>query len=470
MSSDAQRIAALEAQVRALLGRVDELVSENQRLKARVAELEAKLGENSRNSGKPPSSDPPDVRANRPERPSSGRARGGQPGHKGHKRNLLDPTRTVDRFPSRCARCKSSLPQVADAKPHVHQVIEVPQIRPDVTHMHLHAVECTCGHVTRARLPRGAHDGGFGPNLMALIALFVSYKLSRRSVQQLLGDVLGVPISLGSVSNVEEKVSNLLEPAHREASAAVQRACAKNADATTWRQSGESRTLWVLASKLATVFHIVGDASAETLRGLFASLRGVLMTDRGSQFGFWAIERRQVCWAHLIRKFAAFTEAADDDVRRLGEHLLLHAQVMLSAWHQVRDGTLDKRHFQDVVVPRADAIIANLLEQGVAMQRRGVSGACTNALAHREAFFTFARASGVEPTNNHAEREIRAFVLWRKTSLGSQSDRGDRFAERLMTVLSTCRKQGHHTLTFLRETIEAGLRGTPTPALIRATP
>lgn len=456
MSSDAERIASLEAQVKALL--------------ARVAELEAKLGENSSNSGKPPSSDPPDVRANRPERPSSGRGRGGQPGHKGHKRTLLEPTRTHDRFPSRCARCKSALQQIVDATAHIHQMIEVPAIAPDVTHTRLHAVLCTCGHVTRARLSRGAHDGGFGPNLMALIALLVSYKLSRRAVQQLLGDVLGVPIALGSVSNVEEKVSDMLEPAHREAAAAVERARAKNADATSWRQSGESRTLWVLACKLATVFHIVSDASADTFRGLFASLRGVLMTDRGSQFGFWAIQRRQVCWAHLVRKFAAFAEHTDADVQKLGQHLLLHAQVMLSAWHQVRDGTLDRQTFQGDVVPRADAIIANLLEQGVAMKRRGVSGACTNALAHREAFFTFAHAPGVEPTNNHAEREIRAFVLWRKTSLGSQSDRGDRFAERLMTVLHTCRKQGRHTLEFLRETIDANLRGLPTPALIRATP
>lgn len=470
MASDAERIARLEAHV----GRLLELVAEKDaviaRLTARVDELEAKLGENSRNSGKPPSSDPADVRANRPGRGSSGRSRGGQPGHKGHKRALLEPTRVHDRFPSRCGRCKSSLQEVADRESHVHQLIEVPQIKPDVTHTRLHAVACSCGHVTRARLPRGADDGGFGPNLMALIALLVSYKLSRRAVQQLMGDVLGVPISLGSVSNIEEKVSETLEPAHREACAAVERARAKNVDATSWRQSGESRTLWVLACQVATAFHIVGSGSAEALRGLFTSLRGVLMTDRGSQFGFWAIERRQVCWAHLIRKFAAFAESADTDVQKLGEQLLLHAQVMLSGWHQVRDGTLDRQTFQDIVAPRADAIIANLLEQGVAMKRRGVSGACKNALAHRPAFFTFADAPGVEPTNNHAEREIRAFVLWRKTSLGSQSERGNRFAERLMTVSHTCRKQGRHTLEFLRQTIESSLRGLKTPALIPATP
>ena len=289
-------------------------------------------------------------------------------------------------------------------------------------------------------------------------------------MRQLLRDVLGVPIALGSVSNVEKKVAEMLAPAHQEAATAVDRAQAKNADATTWRQSGDNRTLWVIASKLATVFHIVGDASTDTFRGLFSTLRGVLMTDRGSQFGFWAIQRPQVCWAHLIRKFAAFAEGTDPEVRALGEHLLIHAQVMLHAWHRVRDGTLDKRSFQEVVAPRADAIIAGLLQRGVAMKRRGVSGACKNMLAHRPAFFTFATAPGVEPTNNHAEPEIRAFVLWRKTSLGSQSDRGDRFAERVMTVIHTCRKQDRHALDFLRDTIDAGLRGLQTLALISPTP
>jgi transposase len=98
-----------------------------------------------------------------------------------------------------------------------------------------------------------------------------------------------------------------------------------------------------------------------------------------------------------------------------------------------------------------------------------VSGACEDILKHREALFTFAVVPGVEPTNNHAERELRDFVLWRKTSLGSQSDRGDRFAERAMTVLATLKKHDRQPLAFLEDTIVAALQRRPSPKLLPAT-
>ena len=468
MSSADERIAKLEALV-------ERLLAENAALKARVADLEAQLGQNSRNSGKPPSADPPAVRDDRQQRPSSGRAPGGQPGHKPRKRTLVPPekvNRSTERYPHRCRGCRGTLPNISEGDPLVHQVVEIPAIIADVSQWILHAVRCPhCRTITRARLPKGVPLGMLGPNLMALIALFVAgYKISRRNVQQILCDVLGVKLSLGTISNAEEKVSEVLVPAHQEAARAVDRARAKNADATTWRQRGAGRTLWVIASKLATVFHIVGDGTRATFEALLGSLGGVLMSDRAPQFTFWAMEKRQVCWAHLVRKFVAFSEHPDDEVRRLGEGLLFASQALLHHWHRARDKPLSRERFARVVVPNAEAMIIRMLERGVALERRGVSGACANILEHRAALFTFATAPGVQPTNNHAERELRAFVMWRKTSLGSQSERGDRFAERMMTVLATLRKHGRHPLTYLREAVTAGLRNAPTPALLPLTP
>ena len=468
MSTAEERIAKLEALV-------ERLLAENATLKARVAELETQLGQNSRNSGKPPSSDPPSVRDERAQRPSAGNAPGAQPGHKPRRRELLPPekvTSNTERYPKACRSCKSTLPPISEGEPLIHQVVEIPAIVADVAQYVLHAVRCPhCRVVTRARLPRGVPAGMLGPNLMALIALFVAgYKISRRNVQKILGDVLGVKLSLGTISNAEEKVSDALEDAHDEAARAVDRARAKNADATTWLQRGDGRTLWVIASKLATVFHIVGDGTRETFKSLLQSLGGVLMTDRATQFGFWAMQKRQICWAHLIRKFVAFSEHSDPEVSRLGQTLVLLSQAMLSRWHRVRDGTLSRERFASVDARNAEAVIVAHLERGVALRRRGVSGACEDILEHRAALFTFATAPGVEPTNNHAERELRGFVLWRKTSLGSQSERGDRFAERMMTVLATLRKHGRHPLAYLREAVAAGLRNAPTPALIPITP
>jgi transposase len=75
-------------------------------------------------------------------------------------------------------------------------------------------------------------------------------------------------------------------------------------------------------------------------------------------------------------------------------------------------------------------VVEGFLDRGALMGVRGISGSCADILKHRAALWTFVAEEGVEPTNNHAERELRDFVLWRKKSFGSQSDRGCRFAAR----------------------------------------
>jgi transposase len=85
---------------------------------------------------------------------------------------------------------------------------------------------------------------------------------------------------------------------------------------------------------------------------------------------------------------------------------------------------------------------------------------------HGEALWTFVNHEGVEPTNNHAELELRDFVLWRKRSFGTRSDVGDRFAERIMTVVRTARKQCLHVLDFLIRSIKASLNATAAPKLL----
>jgi transposase len=136
---------------------------------------------------------------------------------------------------------------------------------------------------------------------------------------------------------------------------------------------------------------------------------------------------------------------------------------MLSAWHRVRDGTLPRARYQEMA-RRAQGAVEALLARGVALHFKGLSGACQDILDHREALFTFAFKPGVEPTNNHAERALRAFVLWRKVSFGSQSARGCLFAQRIMTVAQTLRLQRRSVLTFLIQAChaQAGTASIPT--------
>jgi transposase len=442
-------------------------------LQARVCELEARLEQNSSNSGKPPSSDPPADRSERRKPKPTGKPRGGQPGHKGHKRELVPPeqvTATIDHFPAACEACDRALPQKPCAEPLRHQVVDVPAIKPDVTEHRLHHVMCGCGHTTGAKLPEGVPRGMCGPRLIALIGLVTgAYHLSRRQGVSFLSDVLGVRIALGTLSESEQRLGDALATPVEEA---VKSACAepvKHVDATGWRQGGKARTLWTIATTLITVFAVTLDGSREHLLGLLAAARGILVSDRAPQFSFWAMHRRQICWAHLLRKFVAFSEDKSPEVAKLGEGLLLFGQVLFHQWHRVRDGTLSRAAFcRDTLLLRT--CVENLLQRGVDLRRRGVSGSCANMLEHRLALWTFIDTPGVEPTNNHAERELRAFVLWRNKSFGSQSDRGTCFAERVMTTVHTLRKQRRHVLSFLTAAVEAALRNQPAPSLLPSPP
>jgi transposase len=109
-----------------------------------------------------------------------------------------------------------------------------------------------------------------------------------------------------------------------------------------------------------------------------------------------------------------------------------------------------------------------VLAKAVAADIARLSGSCADILAHKHALWTFVERDDVEPTNNHAERELRAFVLWRKRSFGTQSDRGNLFAERMMTVVHTARKQDKDVLAFLTACCNARRTNTAPPSLFAA--
>jgi transposase len=469
------RIERLEAQVARLLDAVAARDAEiaslrvaNAQLRARVAELEARLGQNSTNSHKPPSSDPPGAR---PPQPPTGRKRGAQPGHKPHKRVLLPPeqvTRTTVVKPETCKCCGGRHLKVSDAEPRVHQVVEAPEARPDVHEVRMHAGECLdCGETTWGALPKGVPEHMFGPRLLALIGYLLAARTSRRQLQELLAEVFGVRVSLGALSEAEERVSAALAAPVNEAVAHVQAQQVKHTDATTWRREGAYAALWTIVTPLVAVYFITKDACRDTIASLLGTLRGTLITDRGSQFGFWAMEKRQLCWAHLIRKFVAFSERKDEGAK-VGDGLLLLAQAMLSAWHRVRDGTLSRAQYRRMATS-AQTAMETLLARGVDLRLKGLAGSCQDILDHKEALFTFAFKPGVEPTNNRAERALRAFVLWRKVSFGSQSERGCLFAQRIMTVAQTLRLQGRSVFAFLIEACQAHLAGASSPSLLPTT-
>ena len=461
-----ERIATLDAQVAALLAQVAVLTKE-------VAELRNKLDQNSRNSHLPPSSDSPNERRERNEKkPKSGRKRGGQPGHGGAHRELVPEeqvSEVIDLYPHECESCWRPLPKVPDASPTRHQQTEVPPVEPWTTEWRRHAVRCAaCGHQTRA-----AHDDDlipaspFGPRLMAIMALVTGvYHLSRRKAVALLADVLGVRVSLGALSAVEARVGEAVKPAVDEAWNKVAQAEVKHTDGTSWYRAGLTMALWTIATRAATVFKIVADNAKDTLRPLYGALKGILVSDRAKALNFWAMERRQICWAHLLRKFVAFSER-DGPAGAFGRELLEYTGLVFTYWHDFKAGKIGREELARCMAP-VRVQMESLLARAVVSEIAQLSGSCADIVEHKAALWTFIDNDGVEPTNNHAEREIRAFVMWRKRCFGTQSDRGNVFAERLMTVAHTARKQKKNVLAFLTACCEAQRDELAAPSLFGA--
>jgi transposase len=468
-----ERIAFLEAALAERDARLAELTGQIAKLTEQVAKLTEVLGRNSKNSHLPPSSDGPGSGSGTSGHPSrkSARKRGGQKGHRGAYRELLPAERVdafVDLFPDACLGCACALPRVADVAACRYQQLELRDHRPHVTEWRRHEVDCErCGASTRAVYGAQIPASAFGPCLTAVVAMLTgAYHLSRRKTQKLLRELFGISVSLGAISAMEQRASEALASAHQEALREVQYAGVKHSDATSWARSGKLMSLWTVASAAATVYQIFVDGCRDTIRPLFGPRIGILISDRATVFSFWSMTQRQICHAHLLRKFVAFSER-DGTAGAIGRELLECTALVFEYWHGFKDGLLTRQELQFWLRP-VQRDIERLLERGEKSDTVRMSGACTDILAHRDALWTFVTHEGVEPTNNHGELELRDFVLWRKRSFGSQSERGERFAERMMTAVRTARKQGKDVLDFVVASVTAHIDGTTAPKLLSA--
>ena len=457
--------SSLPAEVITLLSAQTQRITE---LEALVADLRARLGLNSSNSSKPPSSDGPHVKP-APPKVSSGKRRGGQPGHQRHERTRREPTRVIDIKPCTCGRCGSGLAG-DDPDPAWRQVVELPPVRPDVTEYRMHTLTCPrCGTATAAEAPPESACE-YGPSLQASLSMLsVGYRLSKRSVQTLASDLLGLDISTGQICNLERKTAQALEPVVAEAHEYVQKHHA-NVDETSWKQGKAKAWLWVAVTKLVTVFAI----ATSRCRGAFEKLIGpsyrwVVTSDRYSAYAGRPPERRQVCWAHLQRDFQAMIDRGGR-AKGIGEDLQVMGEELLRQWKRVRDGTATREAFRAGTLTWLKAEVAEALRRGAACGCAKTEGTCGELLKVEAALWTFAVEAGVEPTNNAAERALRHAVCWRKTSHGTDSERGSRYVERMLTVVGSCRQQERNVLAFLTDCVRAERNGSPRPSLLPTIP
>lgn len=471
-----QRIAELEAANRGLQVELDDALAtitqqqqQIRQLQQRLADTTAQLNTNSSNSSLPPSSD----RFHSKRRPPPPldqlrKKRGGQLGHPRRQRPLVRPDQvrqTIPCKPTSCRRCGKPLTG-NDPAPLRHQVVELPVVVPDVVEYQLHRLTCPgCHTSTCGRLPPGV-QGPFGPRLEATLALLAGeYRLGLRPVVALATDLWGLKISTGMVSKLRGRTAEALELPWVQLALYV-RTHNVNVDETIWRESKKRAYLWAAVTPLAALFRIAKDRTARTAQAILGKqYAGVATCDRLKSY--WWIKRLQWCWAHLRRDFQAMIDRGQPG-KGIGESLLEQSNTLFRRWHQFREGKLSLAHFQTAMRPVREAVKMTL-QRGEKSQCRKTAGTCKELLAHEEWLWTFVDVEGVEPTNNEGERTERHGVLLRKTSGGTDSRRGSRFVERILTVVHTCRRQGQKVLDYLSASIESWRHDRDPPSLVPNT-
>ncbi|MCA1700894.1 MAG: IS66 family transposase [Actinobacteria bacterium] len=439
------------------------------RQEQRIAQLERKSKRSSRTSSLPPSQDPPGTppRGKGP----SGRSAGGQVGHEGKGRPLLPAwavDEVIEHWPAgcECGHVFCEADRVAAGEPARHQVEELPVMSVAVTEHRCQRVRCPgCGQRQTGVLPAEVAGSAFGPRLQAaVVTLAVRNRVSRRDCVELCEQLFSSRISSGTVDAILTRAADALAEPCEDLLDRVRSAAALNMDETGWRTAGERRALWGAFTDRHAILRVADDRHEDHAKTLLGETQAIVTSDRWWAYTHLPVARRQVCWAHLQRDFAAHAEGLGAE-KDFGEHGLRICDALFWAW-EIYQHTHD-RHELKLAIRALRRELKPILRTyaGKAPRYRYTRGMARNLQKIWPALWTFAERKSVQPTNNHAERALRGAVIYRKLSLGSQSQGGERRIERLLSAHTTCRLQRRSLHAYLIDVLNAHARSDPIPLL-----
>ncbi len=420
------------------------LMSEVKQLGKRIEQLENRLNQNSQNSNKPPSSDGP---FKQPQKKSDKkkRKRGAQKGHKGYRQQMLKPNRVEKIQPRQCSCGNCDFTGSRLKAFYTHQVIELPKIQMDVTHYILQQGKCLkCGKTVKATLADEIQSG-YGPRFSALMAeLSGTEGMSRQAVKRFCNSVLDVPISVGGIQKVLDRTSEAIKPIYEHIGRIARTSGVNGIDETSWFENGKLKWLWTMVSKNVSFFLIHPNRSQKAFETLIEDWNGILISDDYGVYKNW-INHRQLCLAHLIRRAMALSERKDESVQRFGKQMTAELRLLCRFAH----APPSEKQWTDFY---SRLLLLLLLFEGAADDAGKLARRVSGEL---DSLWTFLNESDVEPTNNRAERAIRFGVLWRKRSLGTQSEKGNRWVERILSLRQTCQLHAQSTFPILVNAISS---------------
>lgn len=341
-----------------------------------------------------------------------------------------------------------------------HQVFDVPPVKAQVVEYRRYAGCCmACGKAHRAALPAGVPGGQIGPRALALVGtLGTHYHLTQYKIRDLLARTLGVDFSVGAISQAHGKVALALAAPLVELAEHVVQAPVKHMDETRYPREGSGNWVWAVVTPKAVWYSLLPSRARHVATSLVGEqFNGILVSDRYAVYDYVAADKRQVCWAHLLRDFTRIAQRGGA-AGRIGRGLL-GAGYVLFRWH-----ALGKTAAQFDPLCRR---VKRLLAQGSAQRQcTRTAKTCSNLLKLWSALWTFVDHAEVPPSNNEAERALRALVLKRKISGPTRSKRGDQFLAHGFTAYETCRRQGRDLWNYMHEAMVAWIDNTKPPSLL----
>jgi transposase len=446
----------IEAQARQIDWLAQRVAQQDQLL----AVLQERLKLDSHNSSKPPSSDGPG-KPNRAQRRVSDRKRGAQKGHPGAFRALL-PEAEVNGVHDchRAPLCECGAAVVVQGKPLRHQVFDIPPATADVQEYRLYSGMCPgCGKAHRAPLPPGVPSGQIGPRALALIGVLgTRHHLTQFKIRDLLAQMMGLNFSVGAISQAHGKVAQALKAPVQEALRSLAQAPLVHMDETRYPSEGSTNWVWAAVQPKLAVFSILPSRARYVIHDLIGKEPGaIVVSDRYAGYAYIDANRRQVCWAHLLRDFNRIAERPGL-AGRIGARLLGLGYVLFR-W---RDKGKTAAQFVGLQRRVHSALIRGIEQTDC----RRTKATCQNLINIWQALWGFVGNPLVPPTNNDAERAIRGIVLKRKISGPTRSRRGDEFIARGFSAYETCRRQGIDLIDYMHRAVLAWIDKLPHPSLL----
>jgi transposase len=460
------RITPREPSREELMALIAAQAAEIAALKARLAELERRLGLNSSNSGKPPSSDglkkPPRVSSLREK---TGKPSGGQPGHKGETlRQVGEPDRIVDHFPQACLGCDAALTPDMAGDHAARQVFDLPEPRPlIVTEHRAYSCQCAaCGVTTRAAFPEGVNAPvQYGARIAAFVVYLLHYQLLPEDrLVELMADLFGVRIGAATLAAMGRACARRLRDFVGTLRDLIAGAPVKHMDETGFRIGGKTQWLHVASTGLLTFYRVCARRGS-----LLADVIGIVVHDHWKPYYTMQGVLHALCNAHHLRELKALIEIEREDWARKMQRLLRRA---CHAANLAREqGVALKPRLIESFERSYDVILAQGLawhqaepplarattKQGDKPRGRRPHRTGHNLIlrltTRKQDTLRFLHDSAVPFTNNQAERDGRMMKLRQKISGGFRSTEGAADFAVVRSFLSTAKKQGWSIIEVL---------------------